>query len=489
MKESMIESKNGTATLPKPVPVALGPCSRKNEELSLVLSKLGQELFNASTLESASHIIARVADELWGWDAFSLYLYAPETDAVYPVLECDMIDGHRTNVTSPRLIDKPSKTTRRVLEKGAELTLKEGMDPDSKPYGDKSRPSLSIMRVPLRMGDKSTGTLAIHSYIPQAYCHKDLNILQNLSDYCSGAFERIWSEERLRTLHRQLLATSRQAGMAEVATSVLHNVGNVLNSVNISATLIGEKVRKSKAANLSKAVALMQAHQGDLGEYITNDPKGRELPGYLSSLATRLAEEQTQILQEIATLTRDIGHIKEIVVMQQSYARVSGMPEELDVHDLVEDAIRMNAESTTRHNVKVVRDYSGALPATVDKHKVLQTLVNLIRNAIDALDAGAPPEKTITLRVAANPQNRVHISVSDNGVGIPPENLVRIFEHGFTTRKNGHGFGLHSGALSAQEMGGSLKAHSEGRGKGATFVLEIPRQPTASPAHPPASNN
>lgn len=474
----MTETSNGATTLRRwDVPT---PGQRTREELSVVLSKLGQELFTASTLENASLIISRVADELFGWDAFSLYLYAPESDSIYPVLECDMIDGKRTDVTTRSVIEKPSKTSRRVLEKGAELTLKEGMDPEANPYGDKSRPSASIMRVPLRMGDKSTGILAIHSYTPKAYCQRDLNVLQTLSDYCSGAFERIWSEEKMRNLHRQLLATSRQAGMAEVATSVLHNVGNVLNSVNISASLISERMRKSKVSNLAKAVALMTERNGGLAEYLTNDPKGRQLPAYLSSLAAHLVEEQAEVLKEIASLTTDIEHIKEIVVMQQNYARVSGLPEPLDVVDLVEDAIRMNAESTARHLVKVVRDYKGPLPATVDKHKVLQTLVNLMRNAIEALDAGAPPEKIMTVRAAADGDERIQISIIDNGVGIPEENLVRIFEHGFTTRKNGHGFGLHSGALSAQEMGGRLTARSEGRGKGATFTLEIPREPATA---------
>jgi len=298
-----------------------------------------------------------------------------------------------------------------------------------------------------------------------------------LADYCGGAFERIWAEETLRTLHRQLLESSRQAGMAEVATSVLHNVGNVLNSVNISAFLIGEKIRQSKVVNLVKAVDLMQAHQSDLAAFLSDDAKGRELPGYLSSLALHLADERAQILQEIASLTSDIEHIKQIVAMQQNYARASTVPEPVNVIDVVEDAIRMNAEALERHRVQMIREYPEAIPATVDKHKVLQILVNLLRNAIEALDAGRPSAKRITLRVVAPGDEHVRISVSDNGVGVPAENLVRIFGHGFTTRKDGHGFGLHSGALAAKELGGSLTVQSDGWGKGAAFTLEFPRQP------------
>ncbi len=450
---------------------------RKQAEISaVVFSKLGQELFSASTLQAAARIIAKVADELFGWDAFALYLYAPETDTIHPVFESDTINGQRTDVTR-REIAHPSKTSRRILQKGAELTLKEGMDPNSQPYGDTGRPSASIMRVPLRVKAKSTGILAIHSYTPLAYSPKDLNILQTLADYCSGAFERIWAEESLRALQKQLVETSRQAGMAEVATSVLHNVGNVLNSVNISSSLIAEKVRKSRVVNLGKAAALLQAHQGDLAGFLTGDARGRELPGYLASLAVHLVDEQGKILQEVASLTRDIEHIKDIVAMQQNYARVSGVTETLNVIDLVEDALRLNEGAMERHNVRVVRDYKEAVPVTVDKHKVLQILVNLIRNAKYALDDGQPAERLMTVRVAANGDGGVRISVMDNGVGIPQENLARIFGHGFTTRKDGHGFGLHSGANTARELGGSLTAQSEGWGKGASFTLEFPRQP------------
>jgi PAS domain S-box-containing protein len=453
---------------------------RKQAELSAVaFSKLGQELFSANTLEAAALIIAKVADQLFGWDAFVLYLYAPETDEIYPIFQCDTIDGQRTHCT-PKGRAKPTKSTRRVLEHGAELILRQAplaMDPDSSPYGDTSRPSASIMRVPLRQKGKTTGILATQSYSFQVYSKNDLNFLQTLADYCSGAFERIWADETLRSLHKQLLETSRQAGMAEVATSVLHNVGNVLNSINISTSLMAERIHHSGVVNLGKAVALMQAHKADLGGFLTSDPKGRELPAYLGLLSEHLVQEHGQILQEIASLTRNVEHIKQIVAMQQNHAHVSGVPEQLSVAELVEDALRLNEAAMERHQIQVIREYPAALTATVDKHKVLQILVNLIRNAKYAVDEGDPPQRQITLRVGATKEDHVQISITDNGVGIAEENLVRIFRHGFTTRKTGHGFGLHSGALAAKELGGSLTVHSDGPGKGATFILDFPRRP------------
>lgn len=262
--------------------------------------------------------------------------------------------------------------------------------------------------------------------------------------------------------------------MAEVATNVLHNVGNVLNSVNVSAALVSDKVRESKAANLVKVAALLRAHQSDLATFLTTDPKGRQLCEYMDGLAKYLTGEQSEMLKELESLATNVEHIKEIVAMQQSYARATGILETLSVADLVEDALRMNAGALARHQIEVVRDYQATLSMPVDKHKVLQILINLIRNAKYALDEGGSPDKRLTLRISRNGDSLVHVSVTDNGVGIRSEHRTRIFEHGFTTRRDGHGFGLHSGAIAAKEMGGNLTVHSDGPGRGATFTLSLP---------------
>jgi PAS domain S-box-containing protein len=287
--------------------------------------------------------------------------------------------------------------------------------------------------------------------------------------------ERKKAEHELEQANKQLLETSRQAGMAEVATSVLHNVGNVLNSVNVSSAIISEKVQNSKIANLAKATALMEAHEKDLPEFFSQDPKGKQLPGYLSKLAVNLGHEQKEILQEVASLVSNIVHIKEIVAMQQNYARVSGISELLDIKDLMEDAVRINLGALERHQVKLIREFHETPPVMVEKHKVLQILVNLVRNAKHACDDSGRSDKQMTLRVA-NGDGRVKVSVTDNGIGIPEKNMSRIFSHGFTTKKEGHGFGLHSGALAAREMGGTLTVFSEGPGQGSTFTLELPIQ-------------
>ena len=296
--------------------------------------------------------------------------------------------------------------------------------------------------------------------------------------------ERKLAELELQRLNQKLIEASRQAGMAEVATGVLHNVGNVLNSVNVSANLVNEQVRNSRATALARVAALFDEHAADLGAYLTADPKGRLVPGYIHGLAAHLQQERASLTAELQHLVQNLEHIKEIVAMQQSYARVVGVLDDLPVRQLVEDALRMKAAAFQQHGVKVACEFHAVPAVRVDKHKVLQILVNLLRNANYALEASGRPEKNLTLTIARKDDRRALIRVRDNGIGIPPENLTRIFQHGFTTKREGHGFGLHSGANAAREMGGSLQAQSDGPGLGATFTLELPLAPVKAPAAP-----
>jgi signal transduction histidine kinase/uncharacterized protein YdeI (BOF family) len=280
-------------------------------------------------------------------------------------------------------------------------------------------------------------------------------------------------EKEIEHVHRQLLDTSRRAGMAEIATNVLHNVGNVLNSVNVTTNLLAQRVRKSRVSSFPRVVALLQEHAHDLGAFITSDAKGKLVPTYLAKLSENLLAEQETTVGELDSLRRNVEHINEIVAMQQNYAKVGGVKEIINVVSLVEDSLRMNEGSLSRHHVEVVREFENVPTLNVDKHKLLQILMNLVRNAKQACQESGRADKRLTVRVA-NGDGRIKISVMDNGVGILPENLNRIFNHGFTTRKSGHGFGLHSGALAAKEMGGSLNVHSDGPGQGAAFTLELP---------------
>jgi signal transduction histidine kinase len=231
---------------------------------------------------------------------------------------------------------------------------------------------------------------------------------------------------------------------------------------------------------VGRVAGLMREHAAALGEFITQDPRGKHVPAFLGDLAVELEQEQAIALEELSVLHNHVEHINEIVAMQQSYARVSGVTEKVQPTDLVEDALRMNQSALDGHGVELVRDYAADLPEIeVDRHKVVEILMHLIRNSEEACQNASSEKRCLTVRITKE-GDRLMISVMDNGEGIPVENLTRIFNHGFTTRKNRHGFGLHSSALAAKEIGGSLRARSDGPGRGATFTLELPLRPDST---------
>jgi signal transduction histidine kinase len=299
-------------------------------------------------------------------------------------------------------------------------------------------------------------------------------------DYIAKPFSPVELKARVRAALRmgqvqaELRDQSRQAGMAQIATNVLHNVGNVLNSVNISVGVINKKVRSSQLAGLSRAVRLIEEHAADLGDFMSRDDKGKLLPRYLSGVAQALEGEHSSLAEELGVLTRSVDHIKEIVATQQSYAVAPRKVEAVHLGSLVEDAIVMHSGALERHEVTVTKQF-GELPLLlVDRHRILLILINLISNAKYAMVDVPSRSHQITLHVELTDRHTLRIKVVDNGEGIPPENLTRIFTHGFTTRKDGHGFGLHSCATAAMEMGGTLTVESDGAGAGASFTLEIP---------------
>jgi two-component system, NtrC family, sensor kinase len=295
-------------------------------------------------------------------------------------------------------------------------------------------------------------------------------------------------EERtreLQTAQSELVTVARQTGMAEIATNVLHNVGNALNSVVVSTGIIGTKIRESRSKGFAGAVQLMHEHTADLGCFMTSDERGKMLPGYLAKLVANLAAERSAILEELDSLTKGIDHIREIVTKQQSYAGTATIIEPVQVSELIEDSLRMSAGSLARRQVVVVKHWPDVPEILLDKHLMVQILVNLIANALQAMDGVTDRPHRLSLRAQAvdgAAGRRLIVQVEDNGGGIATENLARLFTHGFTTRKQGHGFGLHSCALAARVMQGQLTAHSEGPGQGAIFTLDLPLRESANKA-------
>jgi amino acid transporter/nitrogen-specific signal transduction histidine kinase len=286
--------------------------------------------------------------------------------------------------------------------------------------------------------------------------------------------QRQEAQQALAEMNIQIGVVSRKAGMAEVANSVLHNVGNVLNSVNVSASLVAERLKETPVGDFPKVAGLLRLHANDLGAYLTSDPTGRQVPRFLEMLAEHWAAEHIELVDEVKRLQVSIQHIKDIVSRQQSLSGVSGLLEEVHLPKLIDEALAIRDDALQKSKVVVHREFEQMPFAMCDRVKLAQILVNLIANAEESLAQITDSERRLTLRTQINRAGNVEIQVIDNGLGIAPKFRERLFTHGFTTKKNGHGFGLHASALAVLEMGGTLRAEYNDAIRGATFIVELP---------------
>lgn len=283
------------------------------------------------------------------------------------------------------------------------------------------------------------------------------------------------AEAEKEKLYQQLMNASRQAGMADVASSVLHNVGNVLNSINVSTDTLLKTLKKPMVGDVCRIAAMFNEHQDNLQSFLTADPKGKQIPSYLGLVAESLSGSHQTIQQELDSLVKKVDHIKQVIMSQQDIARAGSIREPASVEDMMEQALVMAMPEPEKYHMQVVREYSPIPAIMTDRHQVLQVLVNLITNAKNAMVEHSESTRRLTLRVGVPTGSAfARLEVIDTGGGIKAENLPKLFAQGFTTRKAGHGLGLHSSAIVAKNLGGALQAQSAGEGQGATFTLDLP---------------
>lgn len=284
------------------------------------------------------------------------------------------------------------------------------------------------------------------------------------------------ANNELLEMQRHLVEAAHRAGMAETATGILHNVGNVLNSMNVSIEIIDQVSHRSKAGPFIQRLSeLIDENKDNFSDFVTHNEQGKKLPQILAKTLELIEKNQRKLGIEAEKLQDKIRHVIEIVRTQQAYAKGQGFRESIVLHEAVEDALRLQANFLETSGVRVVRDYDDPLLIHVPKVKLMQVIVNLIKNAAESFE-NMPDngERGIWVRTCRKPGGWAVLEILDNGKGIDPVRLDEIFSYGFSTKSKGHGFGLHFCANAMTEMGGRISVDSEGLGKGATFVLEFP---------------
>lgn len=284
-------------------------------------------------------------------------------------------------------------------------------------------------------------------------------------------------EQRTKELQQAEQVASKNAhaaGMAEIATNILHNIGNTLNSVNLSMLQMEEALESSHMKNLEKALKMIDDHRDNLGDYFTNDPKGKLLPQYLSEVGKAIGENHATSIETFQYLLRKVKMIEDIVSSQQQYVKMGRFMEDVTMEDVVRESIGMLGLGNPRENFRLVTHFDDVPPVRGQRVKIMQIVINLLKNALESIGS-ASSEKIHEIEVRLTQEGTyIVLSIRDTGIGVAAENLDKIFSHGFTTKKDGHGFGLHFCANAARELAGSLKVESPGENKGATFILRLP---------------
>ena len=333
----------------------------------------------------------------------------------------------------------------------------------------------AVLRAKVRVGMRLSDLEASNNNKVQLLARANLkqqSLIQTLEEK-----NRVISQQTqdIQKAQKQLVETARRAGMAEIATSVLHNVGNLLNSAMTSSTVIREAVGHSKVSTLSRLAEILRTRPEGLLEFVRSDPRGQKLTDFITEISAALTAEHGLVADKLQVLAESQEQIRQIIALQQSYAGVTGVKDGVHLPGLIEDATRLFVESFKKHDIAISCDFAENLPEiNVEKHKLLQILINLLTNARDATKGRNREDRRIFITAASKSPGMVTIELTDNGIGISPEVQARIFNYGFTTKAGGHGFGLHGCANLTREMGGTLTASSPGPEQGATFTLTLP---------------
>ena len=275
----------------------------------------------------------------------------------------------------------------------------------------------------------------------------------------------------LREGRRDLAEASRLGGMAEVATGVLHNVGNIVNSANVNVEAARARVQGLRTDRLARVADLLD-EQSDLPAFLSEDRRGRMVPAYVVRVARSLDTDRARLLESLDALQADVEQIKSVVAVQQTYARAVAIRNVDSIDRVVADAEATVRSGFEGHGVRLVHNLEPIDAFPMDATRITQIVANVLRNAKEAVVATGRPDGEVHLRTRVV-DGMARIEIEDNGVGIPAEEMEQIFRFGHTTKPNGHGFGLHMAAISAEGMGGSLTCTSDGPGRGARFTLEV----------------
>lgn len=308
---------------------------------------------------------------------------------------------------------------------------------------------------------------------PHFFNNSQANSIKRYSTIVTQALISVSTQEKIELLNKKLLAMARQAGMSDVATSVLHNIGNVLNSLGVSSSVLHDKIENISSTKLLNLINLIEDNLNDQYRYFSEDPIGKKLFQYIFLIAKESDVDKKSLLEEVDQISLHVKHIKYVVSMQQSIAKPIKMTSTIIVSKLIKQIIKRYSNQIDAHKIIVTQNYESELAILTDQYKLEQIIQNVLQNAIESLIQNQSLYKKLIISTNSS-NDQMLIKIADNGVGISADDINKIFNFGYTTREEGHGFGLHYSALAAKELDGELQVVSKGKLQGAEFILTLP---------------
>ena len=278
-------------------------------------------------------------------------------------------------------------------------------------------------------------------------------------------------EDENQKLQCQVTEAAKHAASVAMTHSALENVADALTTANVMTGLVLNRVKSFAPTRIEQAGALIEQHVDDLAAFVRHDEQGRHLPAYLKSLASRISRENNLLKEEIGRLQTGIVAARDLVERQKDHTRLAQFLEPVQLNDILRDAL---LAVPMGDDVQVVEAMDNALPKVhADRRKLMQVMVNLLSNARHALRVSGKTALTLQVRTFLH-DDKVVLEIADNGCGIPPERIRRVFRRGNSAWAEGRGYGLYCSQQAAEEMGGELAAQSEGESSGATFRFALP---------------
>ena len=364
----------------------------------------------------------------------------------------------------------------------------EFMERTSEPPFSLFTPPRSLIAMAVHLENRAAGYLVLEN-LTDTHVYQDQHgkMLERFREHAVSAIAKAKVLRDLVGTQKALIESAHMAGMSEIATEVLHHIGNSLNSVRTSAYLIRESTGQQRSLMLfERVVSLLKEHRQDLTAFFRKDPRAGRVPEALERIFSEINRHWLNLDGESVKLVEHVQTIVKVLQEQQKYTGVQGMLlEPADLNALIRETLTMKAYLLKEQKVQLI-DNQGEVPwVLVEIPKFRRLQLYLMQNAWEAIALKAPEEGGRIALTTLLEDDLVVLRITDNGIGIASEQLEKVFEQGFTTKKNGRGFGLHYSANSMSEMLGTIKIQSGGIGTGATVSLyfklaEVTKEPRSA---------